>query len=82
MCFSSQPAHYLPRFSTIKWALCLPNACTASDAEAMLTDFLAKFNETAGLQLNVQVDDDDCVVRTRRSWSDLIKANWQMSAAM
>lgn len=72
----------MPRFSTIKWALCLPNACTASDAQAMLAEHLSKFDESAGLQLSVQIDDEDCVVRTRRTWSDLIKANWQMSVAM
>lgn len=72
----------MPRFSTIKWALCLPNACTAADAQAMLSEHLDQFNDTTGVQLTVQIDDEDCVMRTRRTWSDLIKGNWQMSAAM
>lgn len=66
----------------MKWALCLPHLCSADDAEAILVEMLAKFNEDAGVELQVHVDEADCTVRTRRSWSDLIKADWQMSAAM
>lgn len=62
--------------------MCLPHLCTADDAEAILNDMLAQFNEAAGLELQVNVDETDCIVRTRRSWSDLIKADWKMSVAM
>lgn len=50
----------------------------------MLTAHLEQFNEDSGvgLRLTVQVADDDCVLRSRRSWSELIKSNWQMSVAM
>lgn len=61
--FPFQPSHFIPRFTTINWGVCVPSSCSPKDVERALSDELSAFNETAGVQFNVIVDEDSCVDR-------------------
>lgn len=76
-----QPSHFLPRFSTLKWGLCVPHGCSSADANEILNDLIAPYNIT-GIKLFVDIDKDDCFVKSNKFWLDLLKDSWQMKAAM
>ncbi|KAF7409428.1 hypothetical protein HZH68_003809 [Vespula germanica] len=59
------PGHFIPRFTTINWALCLPAACTAKDAEISLIDALSYYNSTSGIRFTVDVNPDMCYIKQR-----------------
>ncbi|XP_035734011.1 uncharacterized protein LOC118446915 isoform X2 [Vespa mandarinia] len=59
------PEHFIPRFTTVNWALCLPAACTAKDAEITLMDALSYYNSTSGIRFIVDVNPDMCYMKQR-----------------
>ncbi|XP_076231758.1 uncharacterized protein LOC143177601 [Calliopsis andreniformis] len=64
------PGHFVPKFPTVKWALCLPAACSAENAETMLVQALNYYNSTTGIKFMVNVDPNMCYVKqTSRSYS-------------
>jgi len=60
-----QPGHFIPKFTTINWALCLPAACSAKDAEHALENALKDYNETVGIKFAVNVDPNMCYVKQK-----------------
>ncbi|XP_076749624.1 uncharacterized protein LOC143422693 isoform X2 [Xylocopa sonorina] len=64
------PGHFIPKFTTVNWALCLPAACTAEDARNVLEYALREYNSTVGIKFVVDVDPDMCYVQQKsRSYS-------------
>ncbi|XP_070160988.1 uncharacterized protein [Polyergus mexicanus] len=59
------PDHFIPKFTTINWALCLPAACSAKDAERALENTLEDYNGTVGIRFTVDVDPDMCYVKQK-----------------
>lgn len=60
-----QPGHFIPKFTTINWALCLPAACSANDAERALESALEEYNGTIGIKFTVNVDSNMCYVKQK-----------------
>lgn len=56
--------HFIPRFTTINWGMCVPASCTPADVEQALADALQDYNETSGVSFNVYVDPDMCYVKS------------------
>ncbi|KAI4504634.1 hypothetical protein M0802_000184 [Mischocyttarus mexicanus] len=59
------PGHFVPKFTTIRWALCLPAACTAKDAEMTLINALNYYNSTFGIKFMVDVNPDMCYTKQK-----------------
>ncbi|XP_011164184.2 uncharacterized protein LOC105198999 [Solenopsis invicta] len=59
------PGHFIPKFTTFNWALCLPAACSAQDAERALGSALKDYNETVGIKFTVDVDPSMCYVKQK-----------------
>ncbi|XP_043502184.1 uncharacterized protein LOC122524151 isoform X2 [Polistes fuscatus] len=59
------PGHFVPKFTTIRWALCLPAACTAKDAEMTLINALNYYNSTTGIKFMVGVNPDMCYMKQK-----------------
>ncbi|XP_043267345.1 uncharacterized protein [Venturia canescens] len=57
--------HFIPRFTTANWALCIPAACSAKDAQIAIESALSHINSTAGLRFSIDVDPDMCYVRQK-----------------
>lgn len=54
----------------MNWALCIPAACSAEDAENILVQSLNHYNSTTGIKFTVNVDPDMCYVKqASRSYS-------------
>lgn len=49
----------------MNWALCLPAACTAKDAEITLMDALSYYNATSGIRFTVDVNPDMCYMKQK-----------------
>lgn len=60
-----QPGHFIPKFTTINWALCLPAACSADDAERALESALEEYNGTAGIKFTTNVDSNMCYIKQK-----------------
>ncbi|XP_015174499.1 PREDICTED: uncharacterized protein LOC107065378 isoform X2 [Polistes dominula] len=59
------PGHFAPKFTTIRWALCLPAACTAKDAEMTLINALSYYNSTTGIKFMVGVNPNMCYTKQK-----------------
>ncbi|XP_018398460.1 PREDICTED: uncharacterized protein LOC108776360 [Cyphomyrmex costatus] len=59
------PGHFIPKFTTFNWALCLPAACSAKDAERALKSTLKDYNGTVGIKFTVNVDPNMCYVKQK-----------------
>ncbi|GFG33259.1 hypothetical protein Cfor_03997 [Coptotermes formosanus] len=57
------PGHFIPQFTTIKWALCVPASCSYADVQKTLVNALHDYNETTGLSFDVHVDPEMCYVK-------------------
>ncbi|XP_066592005.1 uncharacterized protein [Prorops nasuta] len=59
------PGHFIPRFTTVNWALCLPAACSADDAKHLLEITLEQYNISTGIRFTVDVNPQMCYVRQK-----------------
>ncbi|KAJ6640290.1 Nose resistant to fluoxetine protein 6, partial [Pseudolycoriella hygida] len=75
------PSHFLPRYSTLKWALCIPNGCSNENALQILNDFIRPFNST-GVKIFAEIDENSCYVRSNKSWLHILSENWQIAATV
>lgn len=76
-----QPDHFLPRFTTINWGICLPSACSFEDAGSIVKNFVKPYN-TTGIKLFLEIEEGNCHVRQTAGWSKLFKGNWHLVAAL
>lgn len=77
-----QPSHFLPRYSTLKWALCIPHGCSNENALEILNEFLLPFN-SSGVKIYADVDENSCYVKkSHTSWSNILNQNWQVTATV
>jgi hypothetical protein len=58
-----QPGHFIPQFTTIKWAMCVPAVCSSAEVEQTLVEALQEYNETTGLTFYVHVDPEMCYAK-------------------
>ncbi|XP_038213499.1 nose resistant to fluoxetine protein 6-like [Zerene cesonia] len=63
------PGHFVPRFSTLSWGLCVPSPCNADDAEIIIKDAIKHYHKL-GISIRVQVDENDCHVDKKGDWWD------------
>ncbi|XP_015430589.1 PREDICTED: uncharacterized protein LOC107187096 [Dufourea novaeangliae] len=59
------PGHFVPKFTTVNWALCLPAVCSAEDAENILEQALSHYNSTTGIKFTVDVEPHMCYVKEK-----------------
>ena len=59
-----QPGHFIPKFSSINWGLCVPDTCQADDVKKMIDSQLREINVTTNLIIEINVDDDNCIVKS------------------
>ncbi|XP_047989909.1 nose resistant to fluoxetine protein 6-like isoform X2 [Leguminivora glycinivorella] len=63
------PGHFVPRFSTLSWGVCVPSPCNPEDAEVVIKDSLKHYQHTSGLVIRVKIDERDCHVY-ESSWDE------------
>lgn len=69
-CSLFQPGHFIPKFTTVNWAVCLPAACSAEDARIVVEEALNDYNSTVGITFMVDVNPNMCYVKQKsRSYS-------------
>ncbi|RZF33765.1 hypothetical protein LSTR_LSTR008024 [Laodelphax striatellus] len=56
----NDPGHFVPRFSSIGWGVCVPSSCDARSIEAGLMSMLAPLNSTPGLVVHPGVPPNAC----------------------
>ncbi|XP_012259544.2 uncharacterized protein LOC105688083 [Athalia rosae] len=61
----NEPAHFIPRFTTVNWALCVPAACSAEDVRSVMESALSSYNVSLGLKFNVGLDSESCYVKEK-----------------
>ncbi|XP_018563221.1 nose resistant to fluoxetine protein 6-like [Anoplophora glabripennis] len=54
------PGHRVPRFSSINWALCVPNACSTKDVELGLKKTMDNLIKNTELKVRYEVDPAMC----------------------
>ncbi|KAK7871932.1 hypothetical protein R5R35_009735 [Gryllus longicercus] len=54
------PGHFVPKFTSINWALCVPAACSEGDAQAGVGEQLRRLGAGSGLQLTAAVERGLC----------------------
>ncbi|OAD59130.1 Nose resistant to fluoxetine protein 6 [Eufriesea mexicana] len=59
------PGHFIPKFTTVNWALCLPAVCSAEDAHSVLKQALDDYNSTTGITFMIDVDPNMCYVKQK-----------------
>lgn len=65
-----QPGHFIPKFTTVNWAVCVPAACSAEDARIVVEEALNDYNSTVGITFMVDVNPNMCYVKQKsRSYS-------------
>lgn len=64
-----QPGHFIPRFTTTRWGLCIPDGCSAEDAKQIISHSLRPYNYSinTGLKFTVHVSEDECSVLDKDS---------------
>ncbi|CAH2063670.1 unnamed protein product, partial [Iphiclides podalirius] len=62
------PGHFVPRFSTLSWGVCVPAPCDPKDVEAIIRDAVKHYQYTSGVSIRVKVDPLDCHMHGKQSW--------------
>ncbi|XP_045764130.1 nose resistant to fluoxetine protein 6-like [Maniola jurtina] len=62
------PGHFVPRFSTLSWGVCVPSPCSPDDVEVILRDAVKHYQYKTGISIRVKVDDHDCYARKGANW--------------
>ncbi|XP_023939022.1 nose resistant to fluoxetine protein 6 [Bicyclus anynana] len=62
------PGHFVPRFSTLSWGVCVPSPCSSGDVEVILRDAIKHYQYKTGISFRVRVDDQDCFTRRGANW--------------
>lgn len=73
------PSHFIPRFTTFNWGVCVPAACMRNDVQKFLEASLEDYNST-GIRLNVEIDEENCYVAQKFSWDKLLKEKVEIVA--
>ncbi|XP_013138507.1 PREDICTED: uncharacterized protein LOC106103317 [Papilio polytes] len=62
------PGHFVPRFSTLSWGVCVPAPCSPEDVENIVRDAIKHYQYTSGVSFKVRVDEQDCHVQKKQAW--------------
>ncbi|XP_068627614.1 uncharacterized protein [Battus philenor] len=62
------PGHFVPRFSTLSWGVCVPSPCNPEDVENILRDAIKHYQYTSGVSIKVKVDSLDCHMQKKQAW--------------
>lgn len=65
--FLQKRGHFFPKFPLIRWALCLPSACSNEDAKSLIQRTLDEYNSTVGIEFMVHVDPNTSYVKQESS---------------
>ncbi|CAH4036538.1 unnamed protein product [Pieris brassicae] len=65
----SDPGHFVPRYSTLSWGVCVPSPCHPDDVEAMIKDSTKRY-EKLGISFNIEIDEADCHIQGKGNWWD------------
>ncbi|ETN66816.1 hypothetical protein AND_001390 [Anopheles darlingi] len=77
----NDPDHFLPRFTTINWGICLPAACSFEDAGSIVKGFVRPYNST-GVKVFLELEEGNCHVRQARHRTLPLKDNWLLIAVI
>ncbi|XP_061396896.1 uncharacterized protein LOC133332512 [Musca vetustissima] len=75
------PYHFIPRYGVANWGICVPNACEGDVVRQMLQESLKDYNNT-GVELHVEVDDNDCYVKHNRKFLKLLQKDKKFCATV
>lgn len=56
------PGHFVPRFSTLSWGICVPSPCEPEDVEVILRDAIRHYQRTTGVVVRIKVNEQDCQI--------------------
>ncbi|XP_039746467.1 nose resistant to fluoxetine protein 6-like [Pararge aegeria] len=62
------PGHFVPRFSTLSWGVCVPSPCSPEDVEVIFRDAIKHYQYKTGISIRVKVDQNDCYTRKGPNW--------------
>lgn len=77
----NDPSHFVPRFTTFNWGVCVPAACTVEDVQEFLEASLEDYNST-GIRLNIEIGEENCYVAQKFHWDKLLKESSPMVAIL
>ncbi|XP_041972846.1 uncharacterized protein LOC121728684 [Aricia agestis] len=66
------PGHFVPRFSTLSWGVCVPSPCEPQDVELMLRDAVKHYQKKLGVTIRIKVEEHDCHVK-QGDWEDWLE---------
>ncbi|KAI5643619.1 hypothetical protein NE865_04421 [Phthorimaea operculella] len=64
------PGHFVPRFSTLSWGVCVPAVCAPQDVEVVIKDAINHYQHRSGFVVRVKVDEEDCHTQDIDWWED------------
>lgn len=73
----NDPSHFVTRFTTFNWGVCVPAACTVEDVQEFLEASLEDYNST-GIRLNIEIDEENCYVAHKVNWEKLMKESYEI----
>ncbi|XP_034933729.1 nose resistant to fluoxetine protein 6-like isoform X2 [Chelonus insularis] len=59
----NDPGHFIPKFTTVNWGLCIPAACTEVDAKNTMENSLSHLGNISGLKFTINVNESNCYVK-------------------
>ncbi|CAK1578060.1 unnamed protein product [Parnassius mnemosyne] len=62
------PGHFVPRFSTLSWGVCVPSPCSPEDVEGIVRDAIKHYQYSSGVSIRVRVDHRDCQMQRKQAW--------------
>lgn len=71
----------MPRYGVANWGICIPSACSGDVVQQMLQSSLQDYNNT-GVELHVEVDDNDCYVKQNRKFIKLLQKDKKFCATV
>ncbi|CAG5010484.1 unnamed protein product [Parnassius apollo] len=62
------PGHFVPRFSTLSWGVCVPSPCSPEDVEGIVRDAIKHYQYSSGVSIRVRIDHRDCQMQNKQAW--------------
>lgn len=76
-----QPKHFAPRYNIANWGICLPHACSAHVVHSIIETSLRPYNDT-GIEFHIDVRDEHCSTRQRKSFAKLMAKDSYLATGM
>lgn len=59
-----QPGHRVPRFSSMNWAFCVPNECSANEVEKAFQSKLQSIFESFPISIDIHIHQNFCQTKS------------------